>query len=116
MKRLLASLVILTMSNLSMAAGLDKVEYDKPVTLKGNIQKENGYPMLYLSKPISTVLGEDSDGMYDAVDNVTKIQIVWFKEKLPTGCVIVKGELFGAHTMHHKTDVLIDLKSYSKCK
>ena len=116
MKKSLIALSILTSTSIAMASSIVKVEYDKPVTLQGNIKKENGYPMLYLSKPISTVLGSDSDGMYNPVDNVNKIQIVWTKEKLPTGCVTVKGELFGAHTAHHQTDVLIDLKSYSKCK
>lgn len=93
-----------------------KVEYDTLVTLQGTIKKENGYPMLYLPSPISTVLGSDDEGLYQPVDKAQKIQIVWAKEKLPTGCVQAKGQLFGAHTMHHKTDVLIELQSYKKCK
>ncbi|MBV6540733.1 DUF4431 domain-containing protein [Ursidibacter maritimus] len=117
MKKLLVSLFLLgSFSTVSFAMNPSKVEYDTPVTLQGTIQKENGYPMLLLTKPISTVLGADSDGTYNPVERAQKIQIVWTKEKLPLGCVEVKGQLFGAHTAHHKTDVLIELESYKKCK
>lgn len=117
MKKLLIPIFLLSSFNTSaFAVNPNKVEYDTPVTLQGIIQKENGYPMLVLPKPISTVLGSDSDGMYQPVDKVQKIQIVWTKEKLPVGCVEVQGELFGAHTVHHKTDVLIELKTYKRCK
>lgn len=115
-KIILTSALFVAFINVSFAVNPPKVEYDTPVTLQGEIKKENGYPMLYLPKPISTVLGADSDGMYNPVERVQKIQIVWTKDKLPTGCVTVKGELFGAHTNHHKTDVLIELTSYQKCK
>ncbi|MGV6989239.1 DUF4431 domain-containing protein [Testudinibacter sp. P80/BLE/0925] len=98
----------------SLADNPTQVNYSTPLTLQGNIKKENGYPMLHLAAPgINLRGGEES--FYPNIDGVRKLQIVWSGKKLPVGCVFAEGTLFGAETAHHKTDVLIELKTYKPC-
>ncbi|MFP4731366.1 hypothetical protein [Pasteurella multocida] len=113
-KVLLAVSLLISASCVS-AANPSSVNYDTSVTLEGTLKVEKGYPMLYLPAPITAVAGADSDGLYDTFKGAKKLQVVWVGNKLPTGCILATGSLFGAHTVDHKTDVLIQLASYKPC-
>ncbi|MDH3001330.1 hypothetical protein A1D23_12460 [Chelonobacter oris] len=101
--------------NAAMAENPSTVNYDTPVPLEGTVKKENGYPMLYLPSPI-TAVAKPEDVLYSTYSGAKKLQIVWSGKKLPIGCIKANGQLFGAHTAHHKTDVLLELSSYEPCK
>ncbi|MDO9837443.1 DUF4431 domain-containing protein [Glaesserella parasuis] len=119
MKRLFNLALVISLSSFSpiiLAKNPVSVEYDTKVILEGTVKKESGYPMLYLPSPITAVANPESEGLYSTVKGAQKLQIVWLGDKLPTGCIIASGVLFGAHTIHHKTDVLIELESFKKCK
>lgn len=113
--KVLLAVSLLISANYALAANPSSVNYDTSVTLEGTLKVEKGYPMLYLPAPITAVAGANSDGLYDTFNGAKKLQVVWLGNKLPTGCILATGSLFGAHTVDHKTDVLIQLKSYKSC-
>lgn len=115
LKVLLTAVSLLVSASYVSAANPSSVDYDTPITLEGTLKVEKGYPMLYLPAPITAVAGANSDGLYDTFSGAKKLQVVWVGEKLPIGCMLATGSLFGAHTVDHKTDVLIQLKSYKSC-
>ncbi|MGR3808212.1 DUF4431 domain-containing protein [Pasteurella testudinis] len=112
---IILSTALFGLSSVAQAENPIQVDYSTPLTLEGNIKKENGYPMLYLDAPGINVR-KGGDSYYSDIDGVRKLQIVWSGEKLPVGCVFAEGTLFGAETAHHKTDVLIELNAYKLCK
>jgi len=114
-KVLLTAVSLLVSAGYVSAANPSSVNYDTPVTLEGTLKVEKGYPMLYLPAPITAVARAGSDGIYATFNGAKKLQVVWVGEKLPAGCMLATGSLFGAHTAAHKTDVLIQLESYKPC-
>ncbi|MDP8185342.1 hypothetical protein [Phocoenobacter skyensis] len=108
--------VLSMVSNVGFTKNPTAINYNTDVTLKGYITKTAGYPTLNLKEGITAIATPDNV-LYGTEKNVKRMQIAWSKgTKLPTGCVIATGQLYGAHTAHHKTSTLIDLKSYKKCK
>jgi len=125
---LMVLLVILLAMNQATAAN-DCLEYGPAlVEVKGTIRQEvfPGRPnyesiakgdepehcwILHLDKPIC-VKGRPNDDIDVSQAGVKKLQLVLqpgdFKGKFINKRVVIKGKLFGAHTGHHHTAVLIE--------
>lgn len=113
---------------------------DKESTLRGEIRAEIGYGppnfgeppskdaqytyyVLYLDDPIN-VLSESSESEVGGIEenrfNIKTIQLMgWEGEEfkdLMNRKVMVRGTLFGAHTLYHHTPVLMDVKAIEKQK
>ncbi|MDA3977685.1 DUF4431 domain-containing protein [Gallibacterium sp. AGMB14963] len=121
MKKTLFTILGISLLGLTYSAQAAKpyvYDVDK-ITLKGIIKIENDYAYMYLDKSID-VIPQAGDDLYKPAKNVKRMQVVNVNrkpgEKTPTGCQIVKGSLFGAHTAHHKTPVLVWAESFEKCK
>ncbi|KGQ41231.1 DUF4431 domain-containing protein [Gallibacterium anatis] len=120
MKKVLFTMLGISLLGLSYTAQAKTYVYDKDdVALQGIIKIEKNYPYLYLKQGIDVVPAPNDD-LYNPARNVKRMQVVNVNagpgDKTPTGCQIVKGSLFGAHTAHHKTPVLVWAKSFEKCK
>jgi hypothetical protein len=134
--RLAAALAaVLSAANLlAMGAGSaaaceasQRLRYDEPVELEGELKSGTGhhdaqgnfdYVYLALDKPLcvdAPAGGGDEDFGNTGTDKpVDRIQLAGdlVAKGLPVGKrVAIKGKLFGAHTMWHAEDVLIDAGS-----
>ena len=103
------------------------MRYDEPVEIEGLLQSGTGhheaqgdfdYVYLALDKPLcvdAPASGGDEDFGNTGTDKpVDRIQVAGdlVGKGLPPGKrVAIKGKLFGAHTMWHVEDVLIDAAS-----
>jgi hypothetical protein len=116
------------------AAAADCLEYGPAVQLTGNLIRKTfpGLPnftsvaqgdtpevgwILHLDKPVC-VKGRAGDDFDVAVSHLTDLQLVlgnddYYRQakKFLARKVIVTGVLFGAHTGHHHTPVLLDVKN-----
>jgi len=76
------------------------------------------YPYLVtLEKPINVIAPAtkaSEDAGHETVNNISKIQLIWPDNmdmaKLKDKKVKLTGTFFSAHTGHHRTDVLMDVK------
>jgi hypothetical protein len=107
--------------------GIQHLQYDEPVELEGLLKSGTGhheaqgdfdYVYLALDKPLcvdAPAGGGDEDFGNTGTDKpVDRIQLAGdlVGKELPMGKrVTIKGKLFGAHTMWHAEDVLIDATS-----
>lgn len=77
-------------------------------------------PILILSKPINVQGDPDPQTIInrDSVKGARKIQLILYGQykKFLGKTVLVKGTLFQAHTGHHRTDVLMDVRSIKKLR
>lgn len=117
---LLLSILGIT-SNGIYAINQAEYTYYTDVQLQGtkkSVKYENDYfPVLFLAKGIKVIDPEfDSAEFNITEDNVKEIQIA-SHEKVPNGCVIIKGKLYHAgENPTHKTKVIIVAESIKLCK
>ena len=75
-------------------------------------KQEHPY-LLNLGKPIN-VISTEKDGPNPTKNNISKIQLIWPDEidmsKYKNKTVRLTGIFFAAHTGHHHTEVLMDVK------
>jgi hypothetical protein len=122
-----ASLLALGAGNAGACEASQHLQYDEPVELEGLLKSGTGhheaqgdfdYVYLALDKPLcvdAPAGGGDEDFGNTGTDKpVDRIQLAGdlVGKELPMGKrVTIKGKLFGAHTMWHAEDVLIDATS-----
>ncbi|MCH4828637.1 DUF4431 domain-containing protein [Flavobacterium columnare] len=90
-----------------------ELQYGPPGYGEDKVNDKKVYPyFLILDNPINLTV---EDGISASVNNVEKIQLTSTQninlENYKDSDVEISGELFEAHTGHHYTDILIDVKN-----
>lgn len=127
--RLAEVLAAVTITGLILGAGASRagaceatvhLKYNEPVALEGVLKSGTGhheaqgdYPYVYLALEDGVCVDalKDDEFARSTLQPVSKLQVAGdaIEKELPVGKrVRVEGALFGAHTMWHAEDVLID--------
>ena len=96
----------------------ETVEIDGRLVIQSKTDQKVKVPVLVLKDPVSILPGQQ-EGYYPPVYRTTEIQLAFIDsgtsyKNLIGQYVVVTGSLFHAHTSHHYTDVVLNVRSIER--